>query len=112
MDSLGNKKIMAKNIKYYMGINGLSQNDICRALGFKAPTFSDWVNAKTYPRIDKIERMANYFGVSKSDLVEERLTPIPESEPKYPKNYDKLNDTNKAIVDRLIADLAKNQSKP
>jgi len=36
------------------------------------PTFSDWVNAKTYPRIDKIELMANYFGISKADLVEER----------------------------------------
>ncbi len=36
------------------------------------PTFSDWVNAKTYPRIDKIELMANYFGISKSDLVEDR----------------------------------------
>jgi transcriptional regulator with XRE-family HTH domain len=35
------------------------------------PTFSDWVNAKTYPRIDKIELMANYFGISKADLVEE-----------------------------------------
>ena len=35
------------------------------------PTFSDWVNAKTYPRIDKIELMANYFGISKADLVED-----------------------------------------
>ena len=35
-------------------------------------TFSDWVHARTYPRIDKIELMANYFGIEKSDLVEER----------------------------------------
>lgn len=36
------------------------------------PTFSDWINAKTYPRIDKIELMANYFGIEKSDLVEDK----------------------------------------
>ena len=36
------------------------------------PTFSDWVNAKSYPRIDKIELLANYFDISKADLVEER----------------------------------------
>ena len=36
------------------------------------PTFSDWINAKTYPRIDKIELLANYFGVLKSDLVEDK----------------------------------------
>src|SRR5699024_6313467 len=43
-------------------------------LGVSYSTLSDWVNAKTYPRIDKIEMMANYFGVSKSDLVEDKQT--------------------------------------
>ena len=37
----------------------------------------DWVNAKTYPRIDKIELMANFFGIDKSDLIEDK-EPIPE----------------------------------
>lgn len=70
MDNLGNKQIMADNIKRLLSENNLSHTDICNALGFKMPTFSDWVHAKTYPRIDKIELMANYFGVSKADLVE------------------------------------------
>ena len=70
--SLGNKETMAKNIKRLMALNQVNATDVCTALGFKAPTFSDWVNAKTYPRIDKIEAMSNYFGVSKADLVEER----------------------------------------
>ncbi len=72
MSNLGNKEIMANNIRYYMNINNVTQTELCNTLGFKMPTFSDWVNAKTYPRIDKIELMANYFGISKSDLVEER----------------------------------------
>ena len=72
MDSLGNKKIMAKNIRKYMQINKVTQTDICRILKIPAPTFSDWVNAKTYPRIDKIELMANFFGINKSDLVEDK----------------------------------------
>lgn len=57
-----------------MNINNVTQTEICNTLGIKMPTFSDWVNAKTYPRIDKIELMANYFGISKSDLVEEKST--------------------------------------
>ena len=69
--SLGNKETMANNIKRLMALNQVNATDVCTALGFKAATFSDWVNAKTYPRIDKIEAMSNYFGVSKSDLVEE-----------------------------------------
>ena len=69
--ALGNKEIMAKNIKKYMDLKGVNQTEMCNALGFKFMTLSDWLHAKTYPRIDKIELMANYFGVSKADLVEE-----------------------------------------
>lgn len=71
MSNLGNKQIIAKNIKKLMEVNNVSQTDICNALNFKPSTFSDWVNAKTYPRIDKIEMLANYFGVEKSDLIED-----------------------------------------
>lgn len=71
MSALGNKQIMAKNIKWYLERSGKSQKDFCRDLGFRETTVSDWLNAKTYPRIDKIEKMANYFGVDKADLVED-----------------------------------------
>lgn len=71
MSDLGNKQIMAKNILYYMDINGKTRNDMCEALGVKYTTFTDWVKGNSYPRIDKIELMANYFGISKADLVEE-----------------------------------------
>lgn len=72
MSNLGNKEIMAKNIKYQMDKNGMRPTDICGTLKIPMPTFSDWINAKTYPRIDKIELMANYFGIEKSDLVEDK----------------------------------------
>lgn len=71
MSNLGNKEIMAKNIRYYMAKHSVTQTELCNTLRIKMPTFSDWVNAKTYPRIDKIELMANYFGISKADLVED-----------------------------------------
>ena len=66
-----NKKVMARNILRYMNERNVTATDICKTLGFKQNTFSDWVNAKTYPRIDKIELMARYFQISKADLVEE-----------------------------------------
>lgn len=72
MSDLGNKQIMAKNIRKYLDLNNMTQTDLCNALGLKFMTVSDWVNAKSYPRIDKIEMMANYFGISKADLVEDQ----------------------------------------
>lgn len=72
MSNLGNKQIMAKNILYYMNKYQKTRNEMCDALGVKYTTFTDWVKGNSYPRIDKIELMANYFGISKADLVEER----------------------------------------
>lgn len=72
MGNLGNKKIMAENITYYMNKHQKTRNDMCEALGVKYTTFTDWVKGNSYPRIDKIELMANYFGISKADLVEKR----------------------------------------
>ena len=71
MSNLGNKEIMAKNIQYYMDKYGKTRQDMCEALGVKYTTFTDWVKGNSYPRIDKIELMANYFGISKADLVED-----------------------------------------
>lgn len=68
---MNNKEIMSKNIKYYLSRKHLNVKDFAKQLGFKYTTVLDWVNGNTYPRIDKIEKMAKYFGVNKSDLVEE-----------------------------------------
>ena len=74
MSSLGNKQVMAKNIRYYMEKNGLNATDLALELDFKDSTVLDWLKANTYPRIDKIEMMANYFKIEKSDLVEDKST--------------------------------------
>lgn len=73
MSGLGNKAIMAENIQRLMDNKGVDRNQICADLGFKYTTFTDWVKGNTYPRIDKIEMMAQYFGVNKSDLVEKHI---------------------------------------
>lgn len=72
MSDLGNKEIFAKNLNYYMSINKKSRVDVCRDLDIPYSTFTDWCNGNIYPRIDKIEMLANYFDIKKSDLVESK----------------------------------------
>lgn len=72
MSNLGNKKTMSNNLKRYLRINKVSRTQLSESLGISYSTISDWVNGKSYPRIDKIEMMANYFGINKSDLVEDK----------------------------------------
>ena len=54
-----------------MALHEKDRKTVCRDLGISYTTFTDWVKGNTYPRIDKIELLANYFGVTKADLVEE-----------------------------------------
>jgi len=69
---LGNKQIMAKNISRLMKENNIDRKKLSDGLKVKYTTLSDWINAKTYPRIDKIELLADYFNVTKADLVEDK----------------------------------------
>lgn len=77
MNNLGNKSVMAENIQYYLDLNHKERADLCRDLGFKYTTVSNWLQGVKYPRIDKIEMMARYFGITKADLVEKRSTTPP-----------------------------------
>lgn len=106
--SLGNKEVMAKNIRRHLNKLGLNVKDFASEMDFKYSTVLDWVNAKTYPRIDKIELMANYFKVEKADLIEEYgsrknvLSSKINFDPRQAillSNYNKLNDNRK---DKLV----------
>ncbi|WLR88545.1 helix-turn-helix transcriptional regulator [Streptococcus iniae] len=70
--SLGNKEVFAKNLNRFMERRGIDRNKLVEDLGFKYTTVTDWTIGRTYPRIDKIEMLANYFGVQKSDLIEDK----------------------------------------
>jgi transcriptional regulator with XRE-family HTH domain len=56
----------------YMKLNGKSRKDVAQALGVSYYTLTDWVNGKKFPRMDKVEMIANYFGIKKSDLIEKK----------------------------------------
>nr|DAU82966.1 MAG TPA: Repressor protein CI [Caudoviricetes sp.] len=72
-NDLGNKDIFSKNLKMYMEDKDISRTQLAEILDTPYSTLSDWVNGKKYPRIDKIELLANYFGIDKSDLIEENI---------------------------------------
>lgn len=80
MSGLGNREIMSRNLSYYMERSGRTQKEVAEIIGIATSTLNDWMKAKSYPRIDKIELLANYFGIQKSDLIEERLTPEKEKD--------------------------------
>lgn len=73
MNTDENKRILAQNILFFLDKKGVSKQQLCSDLNLKYSTFSEWVNARAYPRIGAVELLANYFGCEKSDLIEDRL---------------------------------------
>lgn len=66
------KKIFSKNLNYYMTINGKNQTDIINDLGFNKSAVSTWCNGTRLPRMDKVDALAKYFRINRSDLIEEK----------------------------------------
>lgn len=66
-----NKEILARNLQKYVNRSGKDRKVIAKELGIPYSTFTEWMNGKKYPRINNIEKMAAYFEISKSDLIED-----------------------------------------
>ena len=94
MSNIGNKETFSKNLKHYMDKRDITQKEMAEVVGVAPSTFNDWMKAKKYPRIDKIEIMANYFGILKSDLIESKVT----------KEAQKNNDIMTDIIVRMRTD--------
>lgn len=115
------RKTMVANIARQLELNNKTQREMCLALNFKENTVSDWMNAKTYPRIDKIEMMSNFFGCKKSNLIE-RLSEqssggLAEQERKLLSDFRDLNEAGKDAAIKAVESFTynpkyKKQTKP
>lgn len=107
-----NKEIFSKNLKNHMNVNGKNRKEVANDLNISYSTLTDWVNGKKFPRIEKVEKLADYFGISKSDLIED-FEEIKKDNDRLVAIIAKLR-TNKELVDvveRLVSlDKAKLES--
>lgn len=66
------KEQFAENLKYYIKLRGVTQKDLAEYVGVSKGTIVDWKNGRSYPRMDKIQKIAEFLRCEKSDLIEER----------------------------------------
>lgn len=65
-------RIFAKNLNYYIANSGKAQKEVAEAIGFSPTTFNTWCTGKILPKTGKIQAIADYFGILKSDLLEDK----------------------------------------
>lgn len=78
MSNNKSKEIFSTNLEKLMSSRDIDRNKLCSDLGLKYTTVRDWLKGITYPRIGKIELLADYFGVNKSDLIEDKTQEVKE----------------------------------
>ena len=98
MSNIGNKEILSRNLKYYIERSGKDRRELARIWGFPYSTVTEWINGKKYPRIDRIEVMADYFGILKSDLIEKNTE---EQQKKPIVNDDELSEAKRKLIEKI-----------
>lgn len=92
------KEVFSRNLRYYIDRAGVSQKELANIIGVSAPTVNDWCSGKKFPRIDRVELLAAYFGILKSDLIEDKNKVSLETK-KEPAISDGLSDTKRELMD-------------
>ena len=93
---MDNRDVFSRNLRYQMELHDKSRQDISDALGISYFTVTSWANGSKYPRMDKVEKLAAYFGILKSDLIEEKTEDH--------KEMQKKNDIISDVVIRMQTD--------
>lgn len=106
------KKIFAKNLNKYMSENNKKPKDLCLLLNVGKSTVSSWCNAEKIPRMDKIEILAKYFGILKSDLIEEKSDIVlNDTDRRFLELFKQLTDDEKNLLISTAENIIKTYHK-
>lgn len=72
MTDIEQKKIFSKNLNYYLSKVNKTQREVADAISVSPQTFNTWCQGIALPRMGKVQRLADYFHIEKSDLIDER----------------------------------------
>ena len=65
------QRIFTKNLNRYIDETNKTQAEIAASIGVSAQTFNTWVKGIAIPRMGKIQKLADYFHINKSDLIDD-----------------------------------------
>ena len=68
------KKIFSRNLNNYLLSNNRTQKEVADAIGVSPQTFNTWCQGIALPRMGKVQLLADYFGVGKTDLIDDKNT--------------------------------------
>lgn len=106
MNTTSEKRIFANNLTKYVNQSGKMQIDVAKDLDVPIQTFNGWCNGVSIPSMGKVQKIADYFHIGKSDLLDEKgydVFAFTDEEKILIECYRELGDTEKNMVKRLMA---------
>jgi len=119
MDEKKRMQIIAENITHFRKQRGITQKELAKEVGITASTMTDYMKLRSAPSFGVIQKLADYFGVKKSDIdttfKEESTKHLPDASDLLTQQItDKvvqLTTQNKKIVLRTSEELLESQNK-
>ena len=71
------KIIFKENLNYYLDLRDKTQLELSKYIGVSNTAVNNWVNGYTAPRMDKVDKICEFLGVTRSDLFEKRSPQSP-----------------------------------
>lgn len=72
IDDQKQKQILSDNLMHYIELSNKDQKQIAIELDINPPTLNQWVNGKAIPSVSMLKKLADYFDLTLSDLVNVR----------------------------------------
>ena len=66
------KAIFSENLNSYIAKSEKTQLEIAKSIGVSPQTFNTWCKGIAIPRMGKVQALADYFNINKSDLIEDK----------------------------------------
>lgn len=60
------------NLKYYLNLRGKTQTELANYIGVAKTTVSSYMTGNSMPRMDKIDKICQFFYIKRSDLLENK----------------------------------------
>ena len=119
MDEKKRMQIIAENITHFRKQRGITQKELAKEVGITASTMTDYMKLRSAPSFGVIQKLADYFGVRKSDIdttfKEESTDSLPDTPDfltqQITDNVIQLSVENKKIVLQTSEDLLKEQNE-
>ena len=108
-----NKDVFVQNVKKYCALKGVKPTVACDESGAGKNLIGQLVNRDTVPSVERVQLLAQYLGVTTSDLLgEQNESSPPSEEDRLLAGDDALSARNREKLEEYLDLLLSSQDRP